>query len=136
MAAHISADLRQWVETNTTFPNTMVDRITPMTEVEHIELVARYCWGGGVECHEAVLSLVGYLRVDLLAELNAGCTGKRVSACYTTQVRMVACSAGVARGRSSLHVCANVVSAVKRVGRSALVVQGGTTVCIRRRNFF
>lgn len=41
MAGLVSAELRSWVETNTTFPNTMVDRITPMTEVEHIELVAR-----------------------------------------------------------------------------------------------
>lgn len=42
MAGYVSAELREWVESNTTFPNTMVDRITPMTEVEHIELVARY----------------------------------------------------------------------------------------------
>lgn len=42
MAGYVSPDLREWVETNTTFPNTMVDRITPMTEAEHIELVARY----------------------------------------------------------------------------------------------
>nr|AGN55416.1 mannitol dehydrogenase [Saccharina japonica] len=41
MAGYVSAELREWVESNTTFPNTMVDRITPMTEVEHIELVAR-----------------------------------------------------------------------------------------------
>ncbi|CAM9230963.1 unnamed protein product, partial [Laminaria digitata] len=41
MAGYVSLELREWVETNTTFPNTMVDRITPMTEVEHIELVAR-----------------------------------------------------------------------------------------------
>lgn len=45
MAGYVSPDLREWVETNTTFPNTMVDRITPMTEAEHIELVARY---GGI----------------------------------------------------------------------------------------
>lgn len=42
MAGYVSPDLKEWVETNTTFPNTMVDRITPMTEGEHIELVARY----------------------------------------------------------------------------------------------
>ncbi|CAN0184195.1 unnamed protein product, partial [Hapterophycus canaliculatus] len=41
MAGYVSPELREWVETNTTFPNTMVDRITPMTEAEHIELVAR-----------------------------------------------------------------------------------------------
>lgn len=41
MAGYVSPELREWVETNTTFPNTMVDRITPMTESEHIELVAR-----------------------------------------------------------------------------------------------
>lgn len=42
MAGYVSPDLREWVETHTTFPNTMVDRITPMTEAEHIELMARY----------------------------------------------------------------------------------------------
>ncbi|CAM9594435.1 unnamed protein product [Ectocarpus fasciculatus] len=41
MAGYVSPELREWVEANTTFPNTMVDRITPMTESEHIELVAR-----------------------------------------------------------------------------------------------
>lgn len=41
MAGLVSSDLKTWVETNTTFPNTMVDRITPVTEAEHIELVAR-----------------------------------------------------------------------------------------------
>ncbi|CAM9662527.1 unnamed protein product, partial [Sphacelaria rigidula] len=41
MAALVSEELHSWVKSNTTFPNTMVDRITPMTEVEHIELVAR-----------------------------------------------------------------------------------------------
>ncbi|CAM9946560.1 unnamed protein product [Ectocarpus sp. 12 AP-2014] len=41
MAGYVSPELREWVEANTTFPNTMVDRITPMTEAEHIELVAR-----------------------------------------------------------------------------------------------
>lgn len=35
-------ELKTWVEANTTFPNTMVDRITPVTEAEHIELVARW----------------------------------------------------------------------------------------------
>lgn len=37
----IDPELKLWVEANTTFPNTMVDRITPVTEAEHIELVAR-----------------------------------------------------------------------------------------------
>ncbi|CAM9266229.1 unnamed protein product, partial [Choristocarpus tenellus] len=44
MAQLVDPELRIWVEKNTTFPNTMVDRITPMTEQEHIEIVARdYC---------------------------------------------------------------------------------------------
>ena len=41
MAELIDPKLKLWVEANTTFPNTMVDRITPVTEAEHIELVAR-----------------------------------------------------------------------------------------------
>lgn len=41
MAALVDPELKEWVEANTTFPNTMVDRITPVTEAEHIELVAR-----------------------------------------------------------------------------------------------
>ncbi|CAM9340214.1 unnamed protein product, partial [Discosporangium mesarthrocarpum] len=41
MAELISPELRAWVGENTTFPNTMVDRITPMTEMDHIEILAR-----------------------------------------------------------------------------------------------
>lgn len=52
MAELLSHELRVWVEANTTFPNTMVDRITPMTEAEHIELVARsvLLWQLGACC--------------------------------------------------------------------------------------
>lgn len=42
MAGLVDPELKAWVEANTTFPNTMVDRITPVTEAEHIELVARW----------------------------------------------------------------------------------------------
>ncbi|CAM9198775.1 unnamed protein product [Phaeothamnion confervicola] len=41
MAGLVDPDLRRWVEGNTTFPNTMVDRITPVTEQEHIDILAR-----------------------------------------------------------------------------------------------
>lgn len=36
-----SAEMRRWIESNVTFPNSMVDRITPKTTEAHRELVAR-----------------------------------------------------------------------------------------------
>ncbi|CAM9645157.1 unnamed protein product, partial [Chrysoparadoxa australica] len=41
MAKYVCRELHAWVSTHTTFPNTMVDRITPVTEEEHIDIVAR-----------------------------------------------------------------------------------------------
>ena len=35
----VGLDLRAWIEANTTFPNTMVDRITPATEDVHREVL-------------------------------------------------------------------------------------------------
>lgn len=41
MANLIDPELKAWIDSNTTFPNTMVDRITPMTEQEHKDILAR-----------------------------------------------------------------------------------------------
>lgn len=35
----VGPELRAWIEANTTFPNTMVDRITPATEDVHREVL-------------------------------------------------------------------------------------------------
>ena len=35
----VGKDLREWIQHNTTFPNTMVDRITPATEDVHREIL-------------------------------------------------------------------------------------------------
>lgn len=41
MAGHINSKLKEWIHSQTKFPNTMVDRITPLTEQEHKDLLAR-----------------------------------------------------------------------------------------------
>jgi hypothetical protein len=35
----VGKNLREWIEANTTFPNSMVDRITPATEDVHREIL-------------------------------------------------------------------------------------------------
>jgi mannitol-1-phosphate/altronate dehydrogenase len=37
--AAVGPELRAWIEQNTTFPNSMVDRITPATETQHKDIL-------------------------------------------------------------------------------------------------
>ncbi len=42
----VGPELRAWIDANTTFPNTMVDRITPATEDVHRQVLKQVSQAG------------------------------------------------------------------------------------------